>query len=341
MTPMLPADAQVLPADGAPSSVAEWMKGSGLAEPEALRRLLELDAEGRLELRLPTSDPALSRLYGGGAAGDDGLAYVRTYESRWRRHRPLFDFVGARDYNGLLKAFERDLYLRRLAPHLDALPREARVLDAGCGVGRFTGALLERGLRVDGLDASASALKAAARHALAAGVSGRLSLRLGDVRRMPYEDAAFDAVLALELVCYQRPSEASLAELLRVLKPGGLLIVSVEGRPGALLCDGRVGLEAWPRVNRDGELDGEELYVRYFTAAELRDAVAAAGARVLETRGTHYVPEGPLDRLVDEAALSEPAKRAALMELELSCETEPALAPLARCWLAVARKEKT
>ncbi len=231
--------------------------------------------------------------------------------------------MGADDYNGRLKAFERDIYLRHLEPSLAALRPGAAVLDAGCGVGRFSDALLRRGLRVTGLDASPSALKAAARHVLAAGGAERFSVRLGDARRMTgLPDGAFDAALALELVCYHPDADASLGELRRVLAPGGLLFVSVEGHYGARLREGA----------------SEELFVRYYDPASLTAALEAAGFGVLSVVGTHYVPEGPLDHLVDEDALGDPARRAALLERELASGSDPALATQARAWLATARR---
>lgn len=288
---------------------------------ERLREKLELDAEGKLDLRLPTDDDALSRLYAGGAP-DPGLAYVAAYESLWPSASALFDFVGARDFNGLLKAFERDVYLRHLAPLLDALPPGARVLDAGCGVGRFSTELLRRGLAVDGLDASNSALKRAARHALAAGAGARFSVHLGDSRRMTmFEDGAFDAVLALELVCYQPDTRASLAELVRVVKPGRPIAVSVEGT----FAEGR---------------PGSAPFVRYFTSGDLRREMEDAGLTDVSIAGTHYVPEGPLEGLLDEAALADPVRREAAMARELACERDPALAPHARAWLATGRKRE-
>lgn len=325
---MLLENAVLAAAPGAPSAtVAQWVRAraaEGAAEADALGALLDLDAAGRVELRLPTDDPALARLYGsaGRAAPDPGLAYVAAYESRWPESRALFDFVGARDYNGLLKAFERDVYLRHLGPRLDGVPAGARVLDAGCGVGRFSAELLRRGFVVDGLDASSSALKRAARHALATGDGARFSVHLGDSRRMTmFADATFDAVLALELVCYHPDTKASLAELVRAAKPGGLVAVSVEGAYAA-------GLRA----------PGDELFVRYFSREELRLEMQGAGLEGVVVVGTHYLPEGVLDRLVDEETLSDPVRRARAMEHELACELDPALAPLARAWLAFGRK---
>lgn len=323
-------NAAIASSSGAPAvTVADWVRArarTGATETESLRQLLELDAAGRVDLRLPTLDRGLAELYSRPDAAsppsDPGLAYVATYESRWPSSRTLYDFVGARDYNGLLKAFERDVYLRHLGPRLDGVAAGGRVLDAGCGVGRFSAELLRRGFVVDGLDASSTALKCAARHALAMGACERFSVHLGDSRRMTmFADATFDAVLALELICYQPDTKSSLAELVRTVKPGGLVVVSVEGSYAATLRE-----------------PNDELFVRYFTRDELRFEMEGAGLQRVSVVGTHYLPEGVLDRLVDEETLSDPVRRERALEHELACERDPALAPLARAWLAFGRR---
>lgn len=292
---------------------------------EALRDLLERDAAGRGDLLLPTADAALARLYEGPrrSAEEPGLAYVATYENRWPEADALYDFVGAEDFNGRLKAFERDVYLHHLGPAFGALRPGARVLDAGCGVGRFSTVLLRRGFVVDGLDASNTALKRAARHALATGAGDRFAVHLGDSRRMTmFEPGVFDAVLALELVCYQPDTKAALAELVRVAAPGGLVAVSVEG--------------TFARTLRE---PSDELYVRYFAREELSRELEAAGLEDVAVVGTHYLPEGVLDRLIDEETLSDPGRRAEAMARELTSERDPELAPLARAWLGFGHKK--
>jgi hypothetical protein len=141
-----------------PVSVAEVVRAAQ-ADPHLRRtyarseqivlELLERDAAGELRVSPRPIGKALSSYYETGRAnGDRSLAYVATYERNWPEHRELYDFVEARDANAARKAFQRDNYLAHLGPHLDRLRPGAAVLDAGCGVGRLTGALLARGLSV-------------------------------------------------------------------------------------------------------------------------------------------------------------------------------------------------
>ncbi len=110
-------------------------------------------------------------------------------------------------------------YLRRLE-----LPREARLLDVGCGTGVMTRHLADllQVREVVGIDPSPVLLeRARANHAQ------RKDLRFeqGDGRELPYEDAAFDAVVFHTVLCHVPGCEDALAEAQRVLKPGGWMAV--------------------------------------------------------------------------------------------------------------------
>jgi ubiquinone/menaquinone biosynthesis C-methylase UbiE len=104
------------------------------------------------------------------------------------------------------------------------LPTHGRVLEIGCGRGVALPVLgrLLRPSRLVGLDHEVDFLEEASLHLSAAGVAAELVP--GDVRRMPFSDAAFDLVVDFG-TCYHiaRP-EAALAEIARVLAPGGLLV---------------------------------------------------------------------------------------------------------------------
>lgn len=98
----------------------------------------------------------------------------------------------------------------------------SRLLDAGCGLGASARlAASELGLRVDAVDASAGALASAAGGEAAA----RIRWQRADVRDLPFEDATFDAVLA-ECVLSTTDRRPALAEIHRVLRPGGRLLLS-------------------------------------------------------------------------------------------------------------------
>jgi SAM-dependent methyltransferase len=98
------------------------------------------------------------------------------------------------------------------------------VLDAGCGSGPLFAALRERGAFVTGLDSSTGMVELARRR-LGAGAD----LHVADLADpLPFADGAFDDVVASLVLHYLEDWGPTLAELRRVLRPGGRLITSVQ-----------------------------------------------------------------------------------------------------------------
>jgi ubiquinone/menaquinone biosynthesis C-methylase UbiE len=103
-------------------------------------------------------------------------------------------------------------------------------LDAGCGTGTHSRWLAARGYRVIGVDAS-SEMVGAARSATAQNYSERLSfLWVQNIARLAMDDRSLDGVLCSSVLEYVTDPVACLTEFARVLRPGGLLLVSVPNR---------------------------------------------------------------------------------------------------------------
>jgi tellurite methyltransferase len=101
-----------------------------------------------------------------------------------------------------------------------------RVYDLGCGAGRHSVFLAQQGFEVTASDISASAIETTGKHLAAAGVSA--TLRRLDMANWPFDDTSFDAVIAFNVVYHATRSdvEAVLAQVYRVLTPGGLLFIT-------------------------------------------------------------------------------------------------------------------
>ncbi len=112
----------------------------------------------------------------------------------------------------------RDLFARLLKGL--PLPADARVLDLGCGTGANLRLLKENTTwRVTGLDYSGHALSYCAAKGLPPGVQS-------DACRLPFADASFDLLLLTDILEHV-DDHLALAEVRRVLKPGGLALVAV------------------------------------------------------------------------------------------------------------------
>lgn len=99
-----------------------------------------------------------------------------------------------------------------------------RLLDVGCGPGSITRGLAERVApgEVIGLDLSRETLEEARRDAAARGL-GNLRYQEASVYTLPFADASFDVAYAHQVFQHLREREAALREMLRVVRPGGLV----------------------------------------------------------------------------------------------------------------------
>lgn len=121
--------------------------------------------------------------------------------------------------SNLLNAYYERPAMLRLVGAVD----QHRVLDVGCGSGALFAALRAKGAVVTGVDASRAMIELA-RQRLGEGAD----LVESDVSRpLPFADRTFDDVVASLVLHYLRDWTAPLAEMRRVLKPGGRLILSV------------------------------------------------------------------------------------------------------------------
>jgi SAM-dependent methyltransferase len=101
-------------------------------------------------------------------------------------------------------------------------PCDGRVLEAGCGSGRYAAALRQPGRRIIGIDLTQRSLQRAA------STWPDLDFVAGDIREMPFRANTFSAVISLGVVEHlEEGPQAAIAEHVRVLAPGGVLLISV------------------------------------------------------------------------------------------------------------------
>jgi ubiquinone/menaquinone biosynthesis C-methylase UbiE len=168
--------------------------------------------------------------------------------------------------------FFRTLYAT-VAEEVSAQLREGVVLDAACGPGDLAIKLagLRPGLKIWGVDLSRDMVRLAARQAAASPHGARLRFERADVARLPFAEAAFDAAVStVSLHHWRRPGQA-LAELHRVLKPYGFV----------LLCDFDRDMPA-AAISAAVHRYGSKMYFLYATRLIEPFYSAASLGRLLE-----------------------------------------------------------
>ena len=173
-----------------------------------------------------------------------------------------------------------------------------RILDAGCGSGPLSAALRDRGATMTGFDSSAKMLQLARRR-----LGPAADLHLADLGSpLPFPDAAFDDVIACLVLHYLQDWTAPLAELRRVLRPGGRLIASVDhpvqGHP--LLRPGTDYFATYERTE-EWTFGGQSVPMRFWhrPLPAMISAFTKAGFRIAAIDEPLPAPDTPRELLPD------------------------------------------
>lgn len=180
----------------------------------------------------------------------------------------------------------------------------ARCLDLGCGDGGTAGPWISaHAAQYIGVDIAQSAIdKAQAR-----GLDAR---RIEDAGALPFDDGSFDVVISIEVLEHLLEPQRVAAEALRILRPGGVFLVSV---PNVAYWRRRLELALLARWNPFGDdLSTREPWrdphIRFFTPKTLRRMLEQAGFIHMRTRGIggSLLPELPGFQSVVRGGASAP-----------------------------------
>jgi SAM-dependent methyltransferase len=176
---------------------------------------------------------------------------------------PAVGAGGRRDYAAMK--------VERALAALSGLPPGSRLLEVGCGAGATTRAMAgaRPDLVIHGCDLSRTAI----RTALAFG--GGIPYVVASATALPYADASFQAVVFYDVLEHIPDADRSLAEVFRVLRPGGLLAATVpaEGQPGTFeWLRWKLGWHADLKAHAKG-------HVQRFTYSGLRAMLRRHGLR--------------------------------------------------------------
>lgn len=195
----------------------------------------------------------------------DETTFVADYWTNvWRR---------AGGPTGVKSRVPRQEEFRLMLPYLKSLPKGARLLDGGCGLGEWTAYLTEIGYPTIGLDISAETVEQLNR------VFPGLEFRHADIRATGFPASSFDGYFSWgTFEHFEDGLDPCLAEAWRLLKPGGYLFVTTpfDNLRHALAASFDLNSRAAPAFHR------RRFYQWRLTRGELRNYLSNNGFEVLE-----------------------------------------------------------
>jgi len=197
----------------------------------------------------------------------------------------IADVAVENDYDGFAEAYTAEnetsllnaYYVRPAIVDLVGDVAGRRILDAGCGAGPVSVALRDRGAVVSGFDRSAKMVELARQR-----LGDDVDLRVADITGpLPYPDGAFDDAVAALVLHYLEDWTAPLAELRRVLKPGGRLIVVVNHPILLKMVHRETDYFATTKWSDEYNFNGQKAVLTYWHRPlhAMTDAFTAAGFR--------------------------------------------------------------
>jgi ubiquinone/menaquinone biosynthesis C-methylase UbiE len=163
------------------------------------------------------------------------LTFPKQLAGDTARHRQHFDELSGRYDDEIARLLEgSESVFRRTLVQLLGLKPCARVLEVGVGTGSNLPYLLgaAEAVSVEGVDLSPGMIRLCAERPLARGQALRLAV--ANAEHLPYPSEAFDAVLHFGFVNEFGDPGRGIAEMVRVVRPGGRVVISDDGIPGHL-----------------------------------------------------------------------------------------------------------
>jgi SAM-dependent methyltransferase len=179
--------------------------------------------------------------------------------------------------------------LRKVLALLGKQPEEARLLDVGCSSGAFLMTARKMGLDTAGVEPSAEAAETARR--------AGLNVFTGFLEAARFPDASFDAATLIEVIEHLRDPRPLLAECRRVLKPGGILLITT---PNAASWTAGLMGSRWDGFN----LTAMGGHVSFFNPRSIRLIAARTGFELvrIETRNVRFFERGQCPDAIYRAA---------------------------------------
>lgn len=162
------------------------------------------------------------------------------------------------------------------------------VLDVGSGTGRYAIKMAMRGLEVVALDLSLNMLRKMLEKARGLGIYGKVSPVLADGERMPFRDCCFPGLISALAFGHFTDPETAAGEFSRVLKIGGLCIVTTLNSYTLDRLRRMYGIPANKAPFRTEDMEPTLIYEAGCSAGDLGELFGGHGLGVVEAKGCCY-----------------------------------------------------
>ncbi|MBU0899144.1 MAG: class I SAM-dependent methyltransferase [Nanoarchaeota archaeon] len=160
------------------------------------------------------------------------------------------------------KEYPTDKYVDQF---VSMMPKEARILDAGCGDASYTDIFLSKGFSVEGIDISEEMIKIARKK------FPKANFKIGDLRKVNLKEKIYDGILCMQGTCHiaKKYHDHILKEFYKGLKEDGILFLTVQEGEGE-------GLTYWP-------LAGTEIFTSHYQLDEIKEKLTSIGFNIIFT----------------------------------------------------------
>ena len=197
-----------------------------------------------------------------------GQLVSQVTERRYWETMAAFDRADFNQPEGRELARRNEVAKRRLrasAERLGKTPQEIRLLDVGCSRGEFVAAAMDANFQAEGVEP--------APHIAAAARARGLTIHQGLLEEQCFADGSFDALTLIEVVEHLKDPRALLTECHRVLKPGGIVLIST-GNAASWTVSFMGARWDYFHISRDGG------HVSFFNPCSMRMLAANCGFTV-------------------------------------------------------------
>ncbi len=159
---------------------------------------------------------------------------------------------------------------------LDAAPKKGRLLDAGCGSGKYSIPLKMRGFNVVGMDVSLKALGMLKESSNSRDID--IDILAGNIFQLPFADDSFDIVWCYSVLQHllSGERESAICEFRRILRTGGFLFIEVFGKDDMRYGGSEVEPDTFSRSNG--------IIYHYFDKNEVGRSLGDFSCRIIESR---------------------------------------------------------